>query len=130
MGVKQLMRYNNYVHDPLSFDPLLAIQNPEWAIAARDDLLPGVTVASSNRLGQWHNRDLHSAAVAMAFGNTDAKLVSSADVKALRFEVIVGPTHQSLPPFSWINASHSMAPGLHVAHAGHPLVFDFDWNFF
>ena len=55
------------------------------------------------------------------FGNTDAKFVDQADVKAMRYEGICGPTHQTQPVFAW------SGEWLSFAHHGQPDAFGFEW---
>jgi len=99
--LKRLMRYNEWQHDPFSIDEPWGNRSAELAIAARDDL------------------DTEGA---RPFGNIDAKMVSSADVKAMRFEAISGPTHQGQVPFSWTGRwAHN------DFHHGHPTRFAFPW---
>eukprot|EP00854_Cymbomonas_tetramitiformis_P012788 gene12788-15116_t len=74
--LKQLMRYNDWQHDPFSIDPRSGNRSAELSIAARYDLEPvGPT----------------------PFGNTDAKMVGSDDVRKLSMEAICGPTHETQP---------------------------------
>jgi len=73
--VKALMRYNNYLVDPIED------RNPFWAIASRGDL------ATSNP---------------SPFGGLDSKVTSS---KLRGNSIAqCGPTHVDLPPFSWASS--------------------------
>ena len=95
-AMKAIMRYNDYQHDPYS------LGKPENAIASRADL---------NEKGK----------ACCASGNIDAKLASAADVKAVRFEGVSGPTHETQPVFEW-TADYASTP-----HYGQPQKFDFGW---
>jgi len=97
---QQIVRYNDWQHDPLSLDC------PINQIASRADLTPvNSTVSFCPRA---------------LFGAINGKITSSNMVKERRAAIIGGPTHQSLPPFSWSN--YPTAP-----HYGQPTVFNFDW---
>ena len=103
-ALKRLMRYNDWHHDPYSIDPSTHNRSAELAIAARYDL-------NQNK--------------PLAFGNTDAKLVSSADVAALRLDAVCGPSHDTQPVFAWTGPWKD-----EPFHMGHPERFDFDWHLF
>jgi hypothetical protein len=96
-SMKKLMRYNDWQHDPYSKG------DPENAIASRADL-----------------KDRGKPCC--VGGNIDAKLVGSADVKALRFEGVSGPTHETQPVFAWTE-DYSATP-----HYGQPASFPFSWT--
>lgn len=73
--VKKLMRYNNYLNDPIQDN------NPTWAVMNRGDLQNGSD--------------------ASAFGGVDTKV---ADLKMMQMVSSItqgGPTHDDLPPFTW-----------------------------
>jgi len=72
--MKTLMRYNDYLHDPLS------LGQANNAIASRYDLRTPNPVA---------------------FGALDAKLTSTKKAKQLICDAISGPSSQNLPPFQW-----------------------------
>jgi len=78
--MKQIMRYNDYLHDPFSQG------NPAYSVASRYDLLP--------------------SPYARAFGGVDSKAMCFRQFQ-LTNEVyaISGPTSQSLPPFAWSNGT-------------------------
>ena len=86
----------------MCFSPY-SLHDPENAIASRHDLA-------------------EQGAPCCASGNIDAKIVGAADVKALRFEGISGPTHETQPVFEWTNAYKS------TPHYGQPERFTFDWT--
>ena len=96
-AMRRIMRYNDYAHDPYSAG------DPEKAIASRADL---------RERGQ----------PCCADGNIDAKLAGHADVAALRFEGVSGPSHETLPVFEW-TAAYASTP-----HYGQPARFGFNWT--
>ena len=107
------MRYNDWRRDPLSaagYGGPGEPRSPENAIAARNDLIPKEAATSSERA----LRGVH--------GNTDAKLVGRGDVLALRFEFVVGPTHDDQPAFAWAGEWEKLP------HEGQPAVFNFTWQ--
>lgn len=95
-AMKRIMRYNDWQHDPYS------LGDPENAIASRADL------------------DAKGRKCCVG-GNIDAKLAGRADVRALRFEGISGPTHETQPVFAW-------TPDDATPHYGQPERFAFDWE--
>jgi hypothetical protein len=74
-SMQSLLRYNNYLHDPLSD------KNPTFAISARGDL--GNTNSSS------------------PFGGIDTKVNSNRLSPTASTIAQSGPTHDQLPPFQW-----------------------------
>lgn len=96
-AMRHLMRYNDWMHDPYSRG------NPELSIASRSDLHEGGKPCCAD-------------------GNIDAKLVGYADVAALRFEGVSGPTHEQQPIFTWTDAYR------HTPHYGQPQRFSFGWE--
>jgi len=107
-GMKAIMRYNDYLHDPLSKDPLFGI-DPGAAPAARYDLRPGPTPKG------------------LAFGEMDTKITSSNMLPHLSFVAISGPTTQhnkELPVFDFATTQFQ------VPHRGIPDRWDFDWVVF
>jgi hypothetical protein len=97
--LKSLMQYNNYQHDPLS------VGDPANAISSRYDL---------------RAPDQHPA----PFGGIDSKLSSWTLLQSnMTSWAISGPTHQSLPAFTWANPAYSG-----TTHVGQPTVWDFDWQ--
>jgi len=110
--MKRLMRYNDWQHDPFAaagYGGESEPRSPENQIASRYDLIPPNETQTKPELRS-------------PFGNTDAKLVSSADVRAMRFHAISGPTHETQPVFSWATPEWSKWP-----HYGQVDSFDFDW---
>jgi len=93
-AMRRIMRYNDWQHDPYSDG------DPEKAIASRADLKGDIE------------------------GNIDAKLVGLADVKAMRFEGISGPTHETQKVFSWATANMTEP----CPHWGQPESFPFGWT--
>lgn len=108
-ALRTFMRYNAWQTDPLS---VAGYGGPgegpsaENAIAARDDLIVNTPRSTAKR---------------KPFGNTDAKFVDEADVRAMRFEGISGPTHQTQPVFAWSGEWAAFA------HHGQPAAFGFGW---
>jgi len=96
-SMQYIMQYNNYLSDPFSEG------DPTNQISARADLY-----------ADTKQRD--------TFGGVDSKITSASMVKSLAAYVISGPSHESLPPFSW--AAFESTP-----HIGQPEVFDFDWMY-
>lgn len=103
-SLKRLLRSNDFLDDPLSFDGYT--QNPLWAICSRGDLALNASKAS-----------IH--------GCYDTK-VASYQYGRLKAQIINGPTRGTkgvLPPFAWADkpafAEH--------AHAGLPLAYDFSF---
>ena len=89
--MRSLMRYNDWRHDPFSragYGGPKEGQSPENAIAARYDLIDNAACPTCTEKRT-------------PFGNTDAKVVDELDVRALRWEGIVGPTHDMQPAFAW-----------------------------
>merc|ERR1719215_223549 len=83
-----------------------AYSGPGHAISARMDLLP-LGSASPN-------------------GGIDTKLTSRCMMKALQAQTISGPSHETLPPFRWLEAQGTEAwPGW--PHVGLPDVWNFSW---
>jgi hypothetical protein len=112
-----LMRYNNFLHDPLSVCATCSDPpgNPWLAIAARGDVSP-----PGQKQGNW------SAFLGgpSADGGIDAKVGSFAMYHRNRSaSIVAGPTHVQQPVFVW---SQSVVEG-QVPHTGQPDRFDFDW---
>ena len=91
-SLQRLMQANDYLHDPLSHG------DPMAAISSRGDL-----VARDPQL----------------FGGIDTKAVAAYSAFG-RVVAISGPTHETLPPFSW-------AAWPNTTHDGIPEVWDFSW---
>ena len=83
--MKHIMRYNDYLNDPLSRG------NPAYAICSRVDLAEG-----SNK---------------HAFGCIDGKVTFSAWLREGRAAIVSSPTHETLAPFSWNEFPTELHPG-------------------
>ncbi|XP_057382704.1 putative phospholipase B-like 2 isoform X3 [Balaenoptera acutorostrata] len=105
----RLMRYNDFLHDPLS---LCKACNPkpngENAISARSDLNPAN--------GSYPFQALHQR----SHGGIDVKVTSTTLAKALRLLAASGPTWDQLPPFQW-----STSPFSSLLHMGQPDLWKF-----
>ncbi|XP_036730742.1 putative phospholipase B-like 2 isoform X3 [Balaenoptera musculus] len=105
----RLMRYNDFLHDPLS---LCKACNPkpngENAISARSDLNPAN--------GSYPFQALHQR----SHGGIDVKVTSAALAKALRLLAASGPTWDQLPPFRW-----STSPFSSLLRMGQPDLWKF-----
>ncbi|XP_007468655.1 PREDICTED: putative phospholipase B-like 2 [Lipotes vexillifer] len=105
----RLMRYNDFLHDPLS---LCKACNPkpngENAVSARSDLNPAN--------GSYPFQALHQR----SHGGIDVKVTSTALAKALRLLAASGPTWDQLPPFQW-----SSSPFSSLLHMGQPDLWKF-----
>ncbi|XP_030074695.1 putative phospholipase B-like 2 [Microcaecilia unicolor] len=105
----RLMRFNNYLHDPLSkcqdCDPL---QNGENSISARSDLNPANGTYPFGALRQRQH------------GGTDMKVTSSKLFPDYGMVVASGPTWDEVPPFQW-----STSPFSSLVHMGHPDLWKF-----
>nr|KAF6467120.1 phospholipase B domain containing 2 [Rousettus aegyptiacus] len=105
----QLMRYNDFLHDPLSLCRSCRPQpNGENAISARSDLNPANGSYPFQALSQ------------RSHGGIDVKVTSMALAKALRFLAASGPTWDQLPPFRW-----STSPFSGLLHMGQPDLWKF-----
>jgi hypothetical protein len=134
----ELMRYNNYRHDPLSHG------SPMQAIMARGDLAGAISegcasITEAALLPQRASVCLSAVVPPTAVapltavsdctagelaGGIDSKITSykmSAGGKRIAL-AMNGPTHSQLPPFAWRSAQQ---PPLHV---GQPTTWDFDYE--
>ncbi|XP_077016034.1 putative phospholipase B-like 2 [Tamandua tetradactyla] len=108
-SMMRLMRYNNFLHDPLSRCQACNPQaNGENAISARSDLNP------SN--GSYPFQAMRQR----SHGGIDAKVTSAALAKALRLLAVSGPTWDQVPPFQW-----SSSPFRSLLHMGQPDLWRF-----
>ncbi|XP_006908640.1 putative phospholipase B-like 2 [Pteropus alecto] len=108
-SMMQLMRYNDFLHDPLSLCKSCSPQpNGENAISARSDLNPANGSYPFQALSQ------------RSHGGIDVKVTSAALAKALRFLAASGPTWDQLPPFQW-----STSPFSGLLHMGQPDLWKF-----
>ena len=94
--MQRLMQSNDYKNDPLS------LGDPGNAISSRFDLATGPS--------QY------------IVGGIDTKIVSLRLLSQNRCYAISGPSHQSLPPFSWTGQWASLP------HRGMPEVFAFNYT--
>uniref|UniRef100_A0A8C5GIB8 Phospholipase B-like n=2 Tax=Gouania willdenowi TaxID=441366 RepID=A0A8C5GIB8_GOUWI len=105
----RLMRYNNYLEDPLSkCDGCNPAANGENAISARSDLNPANGTYPFGALKQRPH------------GGTDMKMTSYEMYRAYGMVAVSGPTFDQVPPFQW-----SSSPFKDLMHMGHPDI----WNF-
>jgi len=103
--MQSLMRYNDWLNDPLS------LGCPLNQLASRADVAPK-NVPMCRR---------------SAFGAINAKIAQASWMKTFGSSIIAGPTTQSIPPFEWTPEVESEFP--HSKHYGQPRRFDFDWFF-
>uniref|UniRef100_A0A8D0H935 Phospholipase B-like n=1 Tax=Sphenodon punctatus TaxID=8508 RepID=A0A8D0H935_SPHPU len=105
----RLMRYNNFLKDPLSHcqgcDPS---QNGENAISARSDLNPANGTYPFGALRQ------------RSHGGTDMKVTNSQMARDYGLIAASGPTWDEVPPFQW-----STSPYSNLLHMGHPDLWKF-----
>uniref|UniRef100_A0A8C2VV43 Phospholipase B-like n=1 Tax=Chinchilla lanigera TaxID=34839 RepID=A0A8C2VV43_CHILA len=105
----RLMRYNDYLHDPLSQCEACSPQpNGENAISARSDLNPANGSYPFPALRQ------------RSHGGIDVKVTSMSLAKALSLLAVSGPTWDQVPPFQW-----STSPFPDLLHMGHPDLWKF-----
>uniref|UniRef100_A0A6I8SMG5 Phospholipase B-like n=1 Tax=Xenopus tropicalis TaxID=8364 RepID=A0A6I8SMG5_XENTR len=105
----KLMRYNDFLHDPLSrCSSCNPPENGENAISARSDLN---TVNGTYPFGAMRQRQ---------HGGTDMKLTSYEMAKKYEMVVVNGPTWDQVPPFQW-----STSPFSSLMHMGHPDLWKF-----
>ncbi|XP_077492894.1 putative phospholipase B-like 2 isoform X1 [Amblyomma americanum] len=108
-GVLNLIRYNNYEHDPLAVcDACNPKYNAENALSARSDLNPSVGRYPFLEMGQRPH------------GGTDAKVTNSTMMARHELWTQCGPAWYEHQFFSW-----SASPFATVPHAGQPD----DWSF-
>ncbi|VDD81144.1 unnamed protein product [Mesocestoides corti] len=87
--VYRLMRYNNFMHDPLSQCNCTPPYTAQYAIAARSDLNDPNGTYPLPQLGFR----LHGA--------TDLKLVNLALARSSSMIAVSGPTYEEVPVFEW-----------------------------
>ncbi|XP_053443374.1 putative phospholipase B-like 2 [Nycticebus coucang] len=105
----QLMRYNDFLHDPLSLCQACDPQpNGENAISARSDLNPANGSYPFSALSQ------------RSHGGIDVKVTSMSLAKALSLLAVSGPTWDQVPPFQW-----STSPFSSQLHMGQPDLWKF-----
>lgn len=101
--LQQFMRNNNWTHDPLS------LNCPMNQIAARGDLSPPGD----------------HMCLRAAFGSVSVKITSTALSKRFAANLIVGPTTESTPVFSWTPEFMKMFP---TPHYGQAQTYNFGWQ--
>ncbi|KAH9502295.1 putative phospholipase B-like 2 [Bulinus truncatus] len=107
-SMTRIMRYNNFMKDPLSSCNCTPPYSAENAIACRDDLNPIDGKYPFDALG-------HRPHIA-----TDMKLTNFSLSMSLSFLAISSPTYDDLPPFQWSKSDYNS-----MSHVGHPDL----WNF-
>nr|XP_033813351.1 putative phospholipase B-like 2 [Geotrypetes seraphini] len=113
----RLMRFNNYLSDPLSkCEDCNPPQNGENSISARSDLNPANGTYPFGALCQRQH------------GGTDMKVTSSKLFPHYGMVAASGPTWDDVPPFQW-----STSPFSSLVHMGHPDLWKFPpievlWN--
>ncbi|CAH8433767.1 unnamed protein product [Heterobilharzia americana] len=85
----KLMRYNNFMNDPLSVCPCKPPYTSNGAISSRNELNDP---DGYYPIKSWSYR---------LSGGTDAKLVDLSMINQLNMIAISGPTYDDLPPFQW-----------------------------
>ncbi|KAH8854025.1 putative phospholipase B-like 2 isoform 3 [Schistosoma japonicum] len=96
-----LMRYNDFMNDPLSTCPCKPPYTSNSAISARDELNDP---KGQYPIPSWSYR-LH--------GGTDAKIVDLSMINQLNMIAISGPTYDDLPPFRWSLIKDVKKPLMH-----------------
>ncbi|XP_063502823.1 putative phospholipase B-like 2 isoform X2 [Pongo pygmaeus] len=105
----RLMRYNDFLHDPLSLCKACDPQpNGENAISARSDLNPAN--------GSYPFQALHQR----SHGGIDVKVTSMSLARILSLLAASGPTWDQVPPFQW-----STSPFSGLLHMGQPDLWKF-----
>ena len=108
-SMTKLMRYNDYLHDPLSrCEACTPKQNAEFAISARNDLNPPNGTYPFKGIGYGN------------LGGTDMKLTSVEMFRKRQFLAIGGPTYDNVPPFQWSKFHYP-----NITHYGHPDLWKF-----
>ena len=104
-----LMRYNNFKHDPLSRCDCIPPYSGENAIAARNDLNPANGTYPFGALGHRS----HTA--------TDMKLTTSDLVNTFQMIAFAGPPYSyDMPPFQWSTSDYK-----DLSHLGQPDLWKF-----
>ncbi|MEJ1282006.1 phospholipase B domain containing 2 [Cricetulus griseus] len=105
----RLIRYNNFLHDPLSLcEACIPKPNAENAISARSDLNPAN--------GSYPFQALYQR----PHGGIDVKVTSFSLAKRMSMLAASGPTWDQLPPFQW-----SLSPFRSMLHMGQPDLWTF-----
>ncbi|KAM5192372.1 putative phospholipase B-like 2 [Mantella aurantiaca] len=109
-SMMRLMRYNNFLNDPLSIcSSCNPKPNGENAISARSDLNPANGTYPFGAMRQRQH------------GGTDMKVTSYEFAKKHMMFAVNGPTFDQVPPFQW-----STSPFSNLMHMGHPDLWKFD----
>ncbi|KAA0157259.1 hypothetical protein FNF29_00611 [Cafeteria roenbergensis] len=133
-GMRAIMRYNNFLFDPISRQGQEGLWPPssaENAIACRDDLNPANGTYAISALGHRNHVETDCKITSARLLRGEAVSTTDADgsgtlVGGTRYAsvVISGPTHSgNMPPFRFSTSSFSPPP----AHVGLPDLFAFDW---
>ncbi|XP_046365678.2 putative phospholipase B-like 2 [Haliotis rufescens] len=104
-----LMRYNDFQHDPLSKCNCTPGYSADLAIAARDDL--------NDETGTY----LYDALGYAMRGAIDVKMVGTGEMQWLLFDAVSGPTSDQQPPFQWSKVKDADT----YPHFGQPDIFNF-----
>jgi hypothetical protein len=124
--IQKLIRYNDFMHDPMSVCPGCANPDysPYFAIASRGDLCPHNANTSFGTIGPTG-----LISPIKAFGAIDAKIFSYQRMRANFSALIVnGPTHEYLPPFRWSTSEvNGIAPARTLSHLGQNDLQQYDW---
>ncbi|XP_067667966.1 putative phospholipase B-like 2 [Haliotis asinina] len=104
-----MMRYNDFRHDPLSKCNCTPGYSADLAIAARDDL--------NEENGTYLYDDLGFA----MGGAVDVKIVATGEMQWLLFYAVSGPTSDQQPPFQWSKVKDASK----YPHFGQPDLFNF-----
>lgn len=132
-GVRALMRYNDFQHDPISTQGQVGRIPPftaENAIACRDDLNPADGNYSISAFGFRDHVETDCKLTSAKLMRGQAVLSESTGdmvggAAPFASMIISGPTHQgAMPPFQFSKSAFKTPP----AHTGLPDVFAFDWT--
>ncbi|XP_071092880.1 putative phospholipase B-like 2 [Haliotis cracherodii] len=104
-----LMRYNDFQHDPLSKCNCTPGYSADLAIAARADL--------NDESGTY----LYDALGYAMGGAVDVKIVGTGEMQWLLFDAVSGPTSDQQPPFQWSKVKDADT----YPHFGQPGIFNF-----
>lgn len=113
----KLLRYNDYLNDPLSVCNCTPPHNAMIALASRGDLNPENGTYPLDEFGH------------APFGATDVKVTSYKMFLNLEFLAISGPTYDDVPPFQWSTYEQKD----YYRHEGMPDLWKFErvlatWN--
>ena len=111
-GMRSVMRYNNYQHDPAAACDCSPPYSAENGVSARNDLNPSTGTYAFSTLGHRPH------------GGIDSKITSFDLASTLSATIIAGPTYDDLPPFSWSSAEEDIKS---LPHLGIPDSLKFPW---